>query len=112
MSQEGVLFYPTVGDVIFSTFLMSTCFSVLVGYWCLVNSLAQSLVEKGRRSETLPHSPGQGGYDNRVVCKSCEDRVKVGIKSFETKVKASKSAKRFQSYRHLKVEYILWVIYQ
>ncbi len=47
-----------------------------------------------------------------VWCAGSEDRMKVGIKSFQTKVKASKSDKRFQSYRHLKIGYILWVYQQ
>ena len=42
-----------------------------------------------------------------VWCAGCEARVKVEIKSFQTKVKASKSDKRFQSYRHLNIGYIL-----
>ena len=44
-----------------------------------------------------------------VWCAGCGDRMKVGIKSFQTKVKARKSDKRFQSYRHLKIGYILRV---
>ena len=44
-----------------------------------------------------------------VWCAGCDGRMKVGIKSFQTKVKASKSDKRFQSYRHLKIGYILQV---
>ena len=34
---------------------------------------------------------------------ACKVRVKVNIESFQTKVKASKSAKRFQRYSHLKI---------
>ncbi len=45
-----------------------------------------------------------------VWCAGCGDNMKEGIKSFQTKVKASKSDKQFQSYRHFKIGYILWVL--
>ena len=48
---------------------------------------------------------GDGGVAMvvRVSWAGCGVRVKVDIKSFHSEVKASKSVKRFQRYRHFKL---------